>query len=65
MRSPKTPTKAPKRRPFVIIRCPNCGSFVAAGRDSKLLELAQRYHACPESLAFALHNQQLTKKLSR
>jgi len=59
VRRPKLPLKPP---PMIVRRCPACGSFVAAGRDPKLLELALRYHVCPESLAFASRNQRVKDK---
>jgi hypothetical protein len=51
-----------KKPPMMVHRCPACQSFVAASRDLKLIEIAQRYHVCPESLAFASQNQQVTNK---
>lgn len=53
-------------RPFqqsklIVLRCPACGSFVAAGFDPKLLQLALRMHICAESQAFAVRNQNFPK----
>ncbi len=41
------------RRPHVIESyCPNCGLFVAASPNPKLLISAELFHTCPESLKF-------------
>ena len=37
----------------IVYRCPACKIFVAASRDPKLIEVAQRSHVCLESLAFS------------
>lgn len=43
----------PEPKPLIIYCCPACRIFVAASRDPKLIELARRYHDCPESQANA------------
>jgi ribosomal protein S27AE len=62
METRKTTRAAKSQEPLIVLRCPACGLFIAAGRDPKLIELAQKYHVCPESLFLASHNQQLTKE---
>jgi hypothetical protein len=32
--------------------CPNCGLFVGASHNPKLLAAAEQIHTCPESLKF-------------
>jgi len=61
MQTPKDPRRK-KPKQLIVLRCPACRSFVAASRDAKLLELAQRHHVCPESLAFASRNGQTPEK---
>jgi hypothetical protein len=47
----ETLRKPPQPEPegLIIYCCPACHIFVAASRDPKLIELARRYHDCPES----------------
>lgn len=61
MEGPKDPRPS-KKLTMLVYRCPACQSFVAASRDRRLIEIAQSYHVCPESIAFAARNQQLKRK---
>jgi hypothetical protein len=39
--------------PKMITRyCPACGLLVAASANPRMIDIAQRAHSCPQSLAF-------------
>lgn len=53
MHSPKKGCASIPRQARLIVRhCPQCGLFVAASPNQKLLDTMLRIHECPESLPF-------------